>query len=226
MSHKIFSLGDNALTIEFGNEISVELNDRVLRLVEVFDKRSFTGFVEFVPAYSSLTIFYDVFTVRKNFPEFSTAFAAVKNSVENALESLEAPQKLDSKAVEIPVCFDRESALDLDSLAVENNLARQEVIEIFLSQTYRVFMLGFLPGFAYLGEVDERIAARRKNSPRLKVPRGSVAIAGKQAGIYPLASPGGWQIIGRTDIELFTPNEAEPTFLQVGDRVKFHSQNL
>lgn len=226
MSHKIFSLGNNALTIEFGNEISVELNDRVLRLVEVFDKRSFTGFVEFVPAYSSLTIFYDVFTVRKNFPEFSTAFAAVKNSVENALESLEAPQKLDSKAVEIPVCFDRESALDLDSLAVEKNLARQEVIEIFLSQTYRVFMLGFLPGFAYLGEVDERIAARRKTSPRLEVPRGSVAIAGKQAGIYPLASPGGWQIIGRTDVELFTPNDAEPTFLQVGNQVKFYSQNL
>jgi len=226
MNYKIFSLGDSALTIEFGNEISVELNGRVLRLAEVFDKRSFTGFIELVPAYSSLTIFYDVFTVRKNFPEFSTAFTAVKSFVEYALENLKVPQKIDSKAVEIPVCFDRESALDLDSLAAENNLARQEVIEIFLSQTYRVFMLGFLPGFAYLGEVDERIAARRKTSPRLEVPRGSVAIAGKQAGIYPLASPGGWQIIGRTDVELFTPNDAEPTFLQVGNQVKFYSQNL
>jgi inhibitor of KinA len=226
MNYKIFSLGDSALTIEFGNEISVELNGRVLRLAEVFDKRSFTGFIELVPAYSSLTIFYDVFTVRKNFPEFSTAFTAVKSFVEYALENLKVPQKIDSKAVEIPVCFDRESALDLDSLAAENNLARQEVIEIFLSQTYRVFMLGFLPGFAYLGEVDERIAARRKTSPRLEVPRGSVAIAGKQAGIYPLASPGGWQIIGRTDVELFTPNDAEPTLLQVGNQVKFYSQNL
>lgn len=225
MNYKIFSLGDSALTIDFGNEISVELNDRVLRLAQIFDKHSFAGFVEIVPAYSSLTIFYDTFKVRKNSPEFSTAFAAVKSFVENALESPDTLEKVESRLIEIPVCFDREFALDLDFVANENNLSKQKVIEIFLDKTYRVFMLGFLPGFAYMGEVDHRIATPRRTSPRVKVPKGSVGIAGTQTGIYPLASPGGWQIIGRTDVELFTPNSEKPTFLQVGDSVKFYSQN-
>ena len=101
------------------------------------------------------------------------------------------------------------------------NLAKEKIIEIFTARTYRVFMLGFLPGFAYLGEVDERIAVPRKETPRLKVPQGSVGIAGNQTGIYPLESPGGWQIIGKTETKLFTPNEKKPTFFQCGDLVKF-----
>jgi inhibitor of KinA len=226
MYYKIFSLGDNALTVDFGNEISVKLNNRVLELARFFNKNSFAGFIEIVPAYSSLSVFYDVFTVRKNFPEFLTAFAAVKKFTENALENLDELPANDSKLIEIPVCFDAESAPDLDFVATENALPRQETIEIFLSATYRVFMLGFLPGFAYLGEVDRRIYAPRKLAPRFEIPAGSVGIAGTQTGIYPLASPGGWQIIGRTDTRLFTPNGAKPTFLQVGDQVKFYNQNL
>ena len=225
MSYKIFSLGDSALTIDFGNEISVKLNDRVLQLAQILAENSFAGFVEIVPSYSSLTVFYNVFKVRKNFPEFLTAFAAVKSFVENALENSDALQKAESRLVEIPVCFDRELAPDLDFVADKNNLSKQRVIEIFLGKTYRVFMLGFLPGFAYMGEVDRRITASRKLTPRLKVPKGSVGIAGKQTGIYPLSSPGGWQIIGRTDIELFTLNGEKPTVLQAGDTVKFYSQN-
>lgn len=227
MSYKVFPLGDNALTVDFGNEISVKLNNRVLRLARFFDKNSFPGCIEIVPAYSSLTVFYDVFTVRKNFPEFLTAFAAVESFVKMALEnSGKLRQKIESRLIEIPVCFDRDSALDLDFVAAESNLAKQEVIDIFLGTTYRVFMLGFLPGFAYLGEVDRRIAAPRKSSPRLKVPAGSVGIAGTQTGIYPFASPGGWQIIGRTNARLFTPDDAQPTFLQAGGQVKFYRQNL
>jgi KipI family sensor histidine kinase inhibitor len=102
------------------------------------------------------------------------------------------------------------------------NLTASQVIEIFLAKTYRVYLLGFLPGFAYMGEVDERIAAPRKRSPRLKVPKGSVGIAGRQTGIYSLASPGGWQIIGKTNVELFTPERAAPTFLNAGDLVRFY----
>ena len=116
--------------------------------------------------------------------------------------------KKNSRTVEIPVRFDAESALDLEFVAESNGLSREKVIEIFTGTTYRVFMLGFLPGFSYMGEVDDRIATPRKETPRLSVPRGSVGIAGKQTGIYSLESPGGWQIIGRTDVELFTP-EAE-----------------
>jgi inhibitor of KinA len=219
---KIFPLGENALTVDFGNEISLELNNKVLRLDGFLAENNFSGFIEIVPAYSSLTIFYDVFTVRKNFPASATAFEAVRNFLENALLNLSEIETPAPRVVKIPVRFDAESALDLDWLAAEKNLRRDEVIVIFLEKTYRVFMLGFLPGFAYLGEIDERIAAPRKSAPRLKVPKGSVGIAEKQTGVYPFESPGGWQIIGKTDIELFTPNAENPTFLQAGDLVKFY----
>jgi len=222
---KIFPLGESALTIEFSNEISPETNDKVISLVNYFEANQFPGFIEIVPAYSSLTIYYDVLTVRKNFLEFATAFDAVKNSAENALLNLASIKKENSRVIEIPVCFDDENALDLKFVAEINNLKPPEVIEIFTAKTYRVYMLGFLPGFAYLGEIDWRIAAPRKSAPRLRVPKGSVGIAGRQTGIYPLASPGGWQIIGKTDVELFTPNAESPTFLQAGDTVKFYSEN-
>ncbi|HEX8638388.1 MAG TPA: 5-oxoprolinase subunit PxpB, partial [Pyrinomonadaceae bacterium] len=140
---------------------------------------------------------------------------------ENALPNLTGIKKGNARLVEIPVYFDDESAPDLRFVAETNNLSPNEVIEIFTSQIYRVYMLGFLPGFAYMGEIDDRIAAPRKTSPRLKVPAGSVGIAGRQTGIYPFASPGGWQIIGRTDVDLFTPNRENPTYLRAGDSVKF-----
>lgn len=226
MRYKIFPLGDRALTIEFGNEISAETNDRVLSLARFFDKNPFPGFVEIVPAYASLTVFYDVSIVRKNFPETATAFDAVKNFAEKALKNSGDFKNETSRLVEIPVCFDREYALDLESVAAQKNLSVEKVVEIYLSKIYRVYMLGFLPGFAYMGEVDASIAAPRKASPRLKVPKGSVGIAGRQTGIYSLESPGGWQIIGRTNVELFTPHAEQPTYLQAGDSVKFYKANF
>jgi len=219
---KIFPLGESALTIDFGNEISVRLNTCVLKLANFFAENSFAGFEEIVPAYSSLTIFYDVFTVRKNYQEFSTAFEAVKSFAENALRNSSDFQTNELRTIKIPVCFDREFALDLEFVAASSNLSPEKVVEIFVGKTYRVFMLGFLPGFSYMGEVDERISTPRKQTPRTKVLKGSVGIAGKQTGIYSLSSPGGWQIIGKTNIELFTPEAETPTFLQAGDSVKFH----
>ncbi len=220
---KIFPLGESALTIEFSNEISPEINDKVVNLAKYFEKNRFSGFVEIVPAYSSLTIYYDVLTVRKNFSETSTAFETVKNFAENALLNFTPTKKEKPRVIEIPVNFTNENALDLQFVAEINNLKPPEVIEIFTRQIYRVYMLGFLPGFAYLGEIDARIAAPRKSEPRLRVPKGSVGIAGRQTGIYPLASPGGWQIIGKTNVEMFTPNAEKPTFLRAGDSVKFYS---
>jgi len=219
---KIFPLGESALTIDFGNEISVRLNTCVLKLANFFAENSFAGFEEIVPAYSSLTIFYDVFTVRKNYQEFSTAFEAVKSFAENALRNSSDFQTNELRTIKIPVCFDKKFALDLEFVAANSNLSPEKVVEIFVGKTYRVFMLGFLPGFSYMGEVDERISTPRKQTPRTKVPKGSVGIAGKQTGIYSLSSPGGWQIIGKTNIELFTPEAETPTFLQAGDSVKFH----
>ena len=222
MNYRIFPLADAALTVEFGNKISVELNNRVIQLARFFQGNPFPGFVETIPAYASLSVFYDVSIVRKNFPEFPTAYDAVKSLTENAWQNTDELAETESRLIEIPVCFDAEYALDLVSVAVENNLTEREFVEIFLSKTYRVYMLGFMPGFAYLGEVDERIAVPRKDSPRLKVPKGSVVIAGRQTGIYSLESPGGWQIIGKTNVKLFTPEADAPTFLQAGDSVKFY----
>jgi len=226
MRYKIFPLGDRALTVEFGNKISAEINNRVLNLDDYFDKNPFPGLTEIVPAYASLTVFYDVSIVRRDFSEFSTAFDAVKSLAEFGLRNLDNYVKSDSRSIEIPVCFNAKDALDLEFVAASNDLSIEKVIEIFLAKIYRVYMLGFLPGFSYMGELDERIAAPRKDAPRLKVPKGSVGIAGRQTGIYSLESPGGWQIIGRTNFELFTPNAERPTFLQTGDAVKFYESRF
>lgn len=223
---KVFPLGLDALTVEFGNEISENLNRRAINLAQFFEENRFEGFIETVPAYSSMTCFYDFYKVKKAFSEFPTAFDAVRNLVENALQNSDKIAEPESRLVEIPVSFDEKSALDLQFVAEINNLSSREVIEIFTSQIFRVFMLGFLPGFAYMGETDAKIAAPRKSSPRLEVPKGSVGIAGRQTGIYPLTSPGGWQIIGRTETEMFDVNSSNPCYLQVGDSVKFYEHSL
>ena len=223
---KIFPLSTDALIVEFGNEISENFNRRAVNLSRYFEENPFKGFVETVPAYASMTCFYDFYKVRKEFPEFSTAFDAVKKFVENALENLDETIQIESRLIKIPVSFAKEYALDLEFVAKTNNLAPEKVVEIFTSQIYRVFMLGFLPGFAYLGEIDKRISAPRKQSPRPKVPPGSIGIAGRQTGIYSLESPGGWQIICRTNLEMFTPEAENPCLLQVGDSVKFYESAI
>ncbi len=216
-----FSVSESALTISFENRISTEINRKILELAQHIEQNPFAGLVEIVPAYSSLTLFYDLPTVRKTFPTSPDAFSAVRAFAENALKNMSESVKNDAREIEI--IFDRrdEFAPDLEFISNTKNLSKTEIIEIFTARTYRVFMLGFLPGFAYMGEVDERIAVPRKEKPRLKVPKGSVGIAGNQTGIYPLESPGGWQIIGRTETQLFTPNEKNPVFFQAGDLVKF-----
>jgi inhibitor of KinA len=219
---RIFPLGDSAITVDFGNQISEQTNDLVLSLAKSFEENRFAGFIETVPAYSSLTIFYDVFKFRKNNRNFETAFDFVCAEIERALLETTEKERIGERLVEIPVCFDSEFAPDLNFVAAEKNLLPEEVIEIFLSETYRVFMLGFLPGFAYLGEVAETIATPRKQTPRLQVAAGSVGIAGRQTGIYSLCSPGGWQIIGRTPLAMFDPENQPPTRLQAGDKVRFY----
>lgn len=218
---KFFPLGETALTVSFGNEISSELSNKVLKFADFFERNPFSGFIEIVPSYCSLSIFYEISKVKKEFPDFETAFEAVKHFAENALQNLSDIPEKESYIIEIPVTFDKEFAPDLEFVAAENNLSANEVIEIFIKQNYRVYLLGFLPGFAYMGELDEQIATPRKDSPRKKVQKGSIGIAGRQTGIYSLESPGGWQIIGKTDVELFTPENENPTFLQAGDLVRF-----
>ena len=218
---KVFSLGDSAVTADFGNEISIHLNNKAIALSKYLEDHPFSGFIESVPAYASTTVYYDISTVRRSFPDFDSAFEAVRHMVEKAVGLMNIATIENTRTIEIPVKFDRESALDLEFVAERSGLRSEAVINIFTGTTYRVFMLGFLPGFSYLGEVDERIATPRRESPRLSVPKGSVGIAGRQTGIYSLESPGGWQIVGRTETEMFEPNNETPCHLTPGDNVRF-----
>lgn len=218
---KIFPLGAGAVTVDFGNEISLELNQKAIALAEHLRHHPFPGFIEAAPAYSSVSIFYDVVEVRRTFPRHRTTLEAMRIFLESAIAAVPEDSTVRPRHVEIPVDFSADVALDLDAAARRTGLTPSSLIEIFLSRTYRVYMLGFLPGFAYMGEVDPRIALPRHTSPRLKVPKGSVGIAGTQTGVYPLESPGGWQIIGRTRFEMFTPNDEPPCPLRAGDEVQF-----
>jgi inhibitor of KinA len=217
----IFPLAPGALTVDFGNEISVDLNDRAISIAKWFEQNPFPGFIESAPAYSSVAIFYDLTAVRRNFPQFATAFDAVKSLIPAAFDGLQQRTRGASPLIEIPVEFGGSAGPDLKDIANDRRLSMSEVIDIFVSRTYRVFMLGFLPGFPYMGEVDERIAVPRKKTPRTHVAKGSVGIAGRQTGIYSLESPGGWQIIGRTSVDMFTPRAERPALLRPGDEVRF-----
>lgn len=220
-SYRIFPLGDSALTVEFGTVISPELNQRAIALANHIENNPFQGLIETVPAYSTTTVFYDLAEVRRSFPEAQTTFEAAKRLISEMVADLGESNHTDSHLVEIPIIFDRDFEFDLAYVAKEHCLSIDGVIEIFTAITYRVYMLGFLPGFSYMGEVDERIATPRRATPRTLVPKGSVGIAGRQTGIYSLDSPGGWQIIGRTEVEMFTPDKNGPTYLNAGDGVRF-----
>lgn len=216
-------LGIDAIVVDFGNVISEELNDLVVAAGLRIESDPFTGFLEVVPAFSSLTVFFDPLTVRQKFPDrvSGRAVADIVTVIIRGLPEIKAARSL--QTFEIPVDFSAEAAPDLEFVAQNAGLSVSETVSLFTARTYRVFMLGFLPGFAYMGEIDERLAAPRRSTPRTKIEKGSVGIAGRQTGIYPLESPGGWQIIGRTDIELFTPDAAQPTLLSPGDEVRFRA---
>jgi len=219
--YRIFPLGDAAVTIEFGKIISIRDNQTAIAVAEFFDLNPFPGYIESAPAYASTTIFYDVGVVRRTLADAPSAFEAVRQLIVLAVENVDDTPAPDGRFFDIPAVFNEQSGPDTADIARANHLSASQVIDLFTAATYRVFMLGFLPGFAYMGEVDERIAMSRKTSPRLLVPKGSIGIAGRQTGIYSLESPGGWQIVGRTDVELFTPNKDSPSLLRPGDQVRF-----
>ncbi len=209
---RIFPLGDSAATIEFGNEISTELNGRTIALAKHLSTHPFDGMIEVAPAYASVTVYYD--------PAVTT-YAGVNEILAASVDSANTVPDEKSDLIEIPTAISSETSPDLSRIAKHGGLSEDGALEIFLSRTYRVYMLGFLPGFAYMGEVDERIETPRLDVPRTSVPKGSIGIACKQTGIYPLESPGGWNIIGRTDVQMFDPRSDEPCILKPGDEVRF-----
>jgi inhibitor of KinA len=161
---------------------------------------------------------YDVVSIRKHHP---SAFEWVKKEVERAIQECSDDDALPARSLRIPVCYDSAFGVDLKTLARTSKLLVNEVIALHTQQTYRVYMLGFLPGFPYMGIVDDKIATPRLSTPRKHVPAGSVGIAGNQTGIYPVDSPGGWNIIGRTPVKLFDPESESLALLQPGDEVSF-----
>lgn len=218
--YTISPLNETALLVSFENSIDEIINEKVIALQQAFAKSNFKGFIETVPAYASLAIYYDVATVKKNYTADSTAFEFVKNFTDQLISEINFTTTPKSNLITIPVYYNGE---DLEHVASLHNLSAEEVISIHISKPYRVFMIGFLPGFAYMGKVDDSIATPRLATPRTNVKAGSVGIAGFQTGIYPLQSPGGWQIIGQTPIKIFDAAKDNPCLLQAGDTVQFIS---
>lgn len=204
--------GDKAFFIEFGNAITPELNRRVRHLLLSIQNADIPGLIEAVPTYRSLLIYYD---------PLATSFAELKDRLETLEQSTEDSEFPEATVTEIPTVYGNEYGPDLEYVAKHNGLSAEEVVGIHTGNVYLIYMLGFIPGFAYLGGLPSSIAAPRLSTPRSRVPAGSVGIAGSQTGIYPAVSPGGWQIIGRTPLELFHPHREPPALLRTGNQVVF-----
>ncbi|TAH52211.1 MAG: 5-oxoprolinase subunit PxpB [Chloroflexota bacterium] len=203
-------MGDAAVLVEVGETLDVSLNARVHALARELDQ--VRGVVSIVPGYTTLLLEYD--------PALCE-YDALLQQILRAAESRAASSIQDTRLIEIPVRYGGEFGPDLEFVAQHNGISVEQVIAIHTRDIYQVFMLGFAPGFPYMGIVNEKIAAPRLETPRQRVPAGSVGIAGRQTGIYPRESPGGWRVIGRTDVKLFDAQSEPPTLLRAGDRVKF-----
>ena len=209
--------GDKGLVVEFGNSISLEINHKVRCFAVALEKASISGLVEYIPTYRSLLIFYDPLIWHPHL------LATRLQDLERSLTSVKLPPP---DVYHLPVAYGGAMGPDLPFVCRHTGLNRDDVISIHTSATYLVYMLGFTPGFTYLGGMDERIAAPRLDTPRLSVPAGAVGIAGNQTGIYPVESPGGWQIIGRTPVKLFQPLSNKPVLLNAGDHICFFEVTL
>ncbi len=207
-------LGENAVRLCFGTTISLNTHKRIRSFCALLQENKPKAVVEWVPAYTSVTVYYE--------PRDST-YHDICLVLGLLYEKANITSHSSVRLVTIPVCYGGEFGEDLQTVANHNGLSIQQVIEYHSSRLYVVFMLGFSPGFPYLGGMDERIATPRLASPRLKVAKGSVGIAGQQTGIYSLSTPGGWQIIGRTPLSLFDINNERPVLLEAGDIVQFRS---
>lgn len=203
--------GDQAVTVEWGSTIDEHINRQVHAFARKVEALSHPAITEVVPTYRSATVHYrpEVFS----YEELKQLLAPLAQG--SAEEAEELP------VVEIPVCYGGEYGLDLEEVAQHCSLTPEEVIARHTAPTYRIYMLGFTPGFPYLGGMDPSIAAPRRKEPRIHIPAGSVGIAGEQTGIYPIVSPGGWQLIGRTPLRLFDPQREQPILLSAGAGIRF-----
>ena len=210
---RIRQCGDSMLLVEFEPVIDPVVNERAILLASRIRARAARGVRDVAPGYCTLGVHFD---------PIQTDLAALEHAIEVELSAVQAIETITERAVvEIPVQYGGEGGPDLKAVAGHAGCSEQEVIERHTQRTYRVYMLGFVPGFAYMGRVDQAIAAPRHRVPRERVPAGSVGIAGGQTGVYPVDSPGGWQLIGHTATVMFDANRATPSLLSPGDLVRF-----
>jgi inhibitor of KinA len=213
----IKNYGDSALLIELGNAINPFIHQQVLTMDKYLHEHASEYVIYTIPAYSSLTVVYDASLGAKDI------LMDILHRIN--IENVDISSNKTVRKLKIPVCYDPVYGLDFTFLVEQKMMSDAELITAHTATNYHVYMIGFLPGFPYMGELPSELEVARKEFPRSKVPKGSVGLAGKQTGIYPSDSPGGWQIIGRTPIDIFHYSDADPFLFNQGDRVRFYPIN-
>lgn len=225
-------LGESGVVIRCGDIISEEVHHRVMSVCALLESQDAMGIVDVVPSFNAVTLFFDPVKVAESAQLLERTamlpYEAICGWLLEQLSGLSENQDAapPSRIVTIPVCYGGELGPDLQHVASVNGLDADEVVSIHSGAEYLVHMIGFAPGFPYLGSLSERIATPRRATPRLRVEAGTVGIGGSQTGIYPVATPGGWQCIGRTPLALFAPDQSPPSLLAAGDRVRFQPITL
>ena len=211
MIKNISNLGDAALYCDFGTEVNKDINSKVIRLFETIREKNIEGINNLTPSYNKLIISFDLKI---------TNFKKIKEIVENI--EIKETQKLNSKKIEIPVCCDSSFSLDIKRLEKKLNLDREQILEIFFNKEFFCYMTGFIAGMPFLGDLEEKMRTQRLETPRVKVPKGSIGLTEQFANIYTFESPGGWNIIGNTPLNVFDiTKEKEPNLINPGDKIKF-----
>lgn len=212
MKERFLQNADTALTVCFGDNISEDVNRRVSSFTAAVEEKHIKGVIELIPAFSSVTVIYDPCAVSS---------AVLKIKLKSIIRRMKGVSSFKPVLYKIPVCYDSEFSPDMDNVIKHTGLTREEIIEIHSGTDYLIYMLGFLPGFAYLGGMDSRLSTPRLDSPRLEIGAGSVGIGGDQTGIYPVASPGGWQLIGKTPVKVYDKSSESPILYRAGDYIRF-----
>lgn len=211
----IVPLGDSSVLIQLGDKIDFNINQHVHLLSKLIEASNINGIIETVPAYATLLVHYDPLTL---------SFTAIKNLLSEKINQTQEATSQKPRQVQVPTIYGGEYGVDLEHVAHHLNLTIQDVIRIHSEKIYTVYMMGFTPGYPYMGKLDDSLVMPRLETPRTRVLAGAVAIAGLQTGIYSVDSPGGWNLIGWTPLKLFDPNSDSPFLFAPGDEVKFYEE--